>query len=100
LGEKKIKKNRDCLDKDLFLYEPVGGTCRVICYSPAHNLTFAEMTVPEILKIIQTWIKEYYDLRKMDQLHYVQIFENKGAMMGCSNPHPHGQVYDNLFLNN
>jgi UDPglucose--hexose-1-phosphate uridylyltransferase len=69
------------------------GICRVVCFSPKHNLSFAELSENQILKIIETWIKEYLWLRKKEHIHYVQIFENKGSIMGCSNPHPHGQIW-------
>jgi len=69
------------------------GICRVVCFSPRHDLTLAEMDPHQILEVIRLWIKEYQDLGKEPGIHYIQIFENKGAMMGCSNPHPHGQIW-------
>lgn len=67
------------------------GTCRVICFSPRHNLTLAEMDPADIRRVIDTWAAQYADLSA--RYRWVQIFENKGAIMGCSNPHPHGQIW-------
>lgn len=67
------------------------GTCRVICFSPRHNLTLAEMDPADIRRVIDTWAAQYAELSA--KYRWVQIFENKGAIMGCSNPHPHGQIW-------
>jgi len=69
------------------------GLCRVVCFSPRHDLTLPEMNIPSIEKVIATWTAETVDLSKKDFIHYVQVFENKGATMGCSNPHPHSQIW-------
>lgn len=69
------------------------GICRVVCFSPRHDLTLAEMETEDIEKVIETWQKEYEYLGGMQDINYVQIFENKGELMGCSNPHPHGQIW-------
>lgn len=69
------------------------GTSRVICFSPQHNLTLAEMEIEDIAKVIDTWAEEYEDLGKEPYVGYVSIFENKGAIMGSSMPHPHGQIW-------
>lgn len=73
--------------------KPERGINRVICFSPKHNLTLAEMQPAQIEKVIETWKSEYIELGSFDFINYVQIFENKGSMMGCSNPHPHGQIW-------
>ena len=78
--------------------EPVRGECRVICFSPRHDLTLAEMPVPDIRKVVDVWSAQIEDLGQKYQ--WVQVFENKGAMMGCSNPHPHGQVWAGNFIPN
>ncbi len=78
-------------DDPLFRSESVRGTCRVICFSPRHDLTLAEMSESEIQSVIRTWIEQSAELGKIYK--WVQIFENKGAVMGCSNPHPHGQIW-------
>ena len=77
----------------LFLAKSEKGKCRVICFSPRHDLTIAELDTPVIEKVIDTWVSEYKTLGALDYINHVQIFENKGAMMGCSNPHPHGQIW-------
>ncbi|HEX6065241.1 MAG TPA: UDP-glucose--hexose-1-phosphate uridylyltransferase [Longimicrobiales bacterium] len=69
----------------------VRGTSRVLCYSPHHHLTLAEMSEPEIASVIELWCSETEALGR--QYRWVQVFENKGELMGCSNPHPHGQVW-------
>jgi UDPglucose--hexose-1-phosphate uridylyltransferase len=76
-----------------FKVKPERGISRVVCFSPNHNETLPEMPVEEIENIIQTWQTEYTTLGKIDYINYVQIFENKGSVMGCSNPHPHGQIW-------
>ena len=76
-----------------FKARPERGISRVVCFSPNHNETLPEMSVEAIENIIQTWQQEYTTLGKMDYINYVQIFENKGSVMGCSNPHPHGQIW-------
>lgn len=69
----------------------VPGECRVICFSPRHDLTLAEMTSEEIRQVIRVWAEQTAELRQ--KYRWVQLFENKGAIMGCSNPHPHGQIW-------
>ncbi|MEN7341675.1 MAG: UDP-glucose--hexose-1-phosphate uridylyltransferase [Pseudomonadota bacterium] len=82
----------DSTDSDpLFQSAPVTGTCRVICYSPRHDLTMASMQDTEIRPVIDAWADQYQSLKKNHR--WVQIFENRGEMMGCSNPHPHGQIW-------
>ena len=80
-------------DHLLFSFVPERGFCRVICFSPRHDLTLPELDNTSIENIIATWAEQTVDLSKEDFIHYVQVFENKGAMMGCSNPHPHSQVW-------
>ena len=78
---------------DLFKAKTERGVGRVICFSPKHNLTVPEMEETAIRKVVDAWIEEYKTLGAKDFIKYVQIFENKGAIMGCSNPHPHGQIW-------
>ncbi|MGQ1911372.1 UDP-glucose--hexose-1-phosphate uridylyltransferase [Marinifilum sp. RC60d5] len=80
-------------DGDLFKAESESGVCKVICFSPDHSLTVPEMKVENIRKVVDLWCKEYKELGDREDIGYVQIFENKGAIMGCSNPHPHGQIW-------
>lgn len=76
-----------------FLAKSERGLCKVICFSPRHDLTIPEMEVAEIEKVVQLWQQEYKELGSREFINYVQIFENKGQVMGCSNPHPHGQIW-------
>lgn len=76
------------------------GICRVVCFSPNHSLTIARMEAPEIRKVVDTWIGQYLELGAKPFINYVQIFENRGAMMGCSNPHPHCQIWSGETLPN
>lgn len=69
------------------------GICRVICFSPRHDLTLAQMSVPAIRNVIDLWNNEYKILAALPFINHVMIFENKGEIMGCSNPHPHGQIW-------
>lgn len=71
--------------------QTVPGTTRVICFSPRHDLTLAEMDVAAICRVVETWMAQTADLGKC--YRWVQLFENKGELMGSSNPHPHGQVW-------
>ena len=75
----------------LFRSEPVAGRCRVLCYHPNHNKTLADMTEQEALAVVQLWASEVGALRQSHQ--WVQVFENRGEIMGCSNAHPHGQIW-------
>ena len=76
------------------------GICKVICFSPDHSKSLAEMAVEDIKKVVHAWQKEYTELGEIEGINYVQIFENKGAVMGCSNPHPHGQIWSQSTLPN
>jgi len=69
------------------------GICRVICFSPRHDLTLATMTPEEIEPVVHTWMAQFRELGDLDFINHVQIFENRGAMMGASNPHPHCQIW-------
>ena len=76
------------------------GICRVICFSPRHDLTLSRMTVEDIARVVAVWAEQYRELGAMDDINSVQIFENRGAMMGASNPHPHGQIWASRGLPN
>ena len=69
------------------------GTCRVICFSPRHDLSLPSLPVAEIRRAVDVWAEQYEELGARADINHVQIFENKGAMMGASNPHPHCQVW-------
>jgi len=79
--------------EELFKAKSEKGICKVICFSPRHDLTLPEMEIPAIEKVISIWQNEYIELGKKPFINHVQIFENKGSVMGCSNPHPHGQIW-------
>ena len=85
-------------DDPLFQSQAVCGECRVICFSPRHDLTLAEMSVPDIRQVVDVWAAQTTELGAT--YRWVQLFENKGAVMGCSNPHPHGQVWAGTSLPN
>ena len=85
-------------DHGLLVAETESGICRVICFSPRHDLTLAKMDVPSIRKVVDVWAEQVEDLGSRDDIGYVQIFENRGAMMGASNPHPHGQIWASRSL--
>jgi UDPglucose--hexose-1-phosphate uridylyltransferase len=76
------------------------GHCRVICFSPRHDLTLAGMTPEQIRRVVEVWVEQTLDLGARPDIDYVLAFENKGAMMGCSNPHPHGQIWATAHVPN
>jgi UDPglucose--hexose-1-phosphate uridylyltransferase len=83
----------DLSDDGLLVAGSESGICRVLCFSPRHDLTLAQMETAEIVPVVRTWIDETRSLAQRPGIRYVQVFENKGAIMGCSNPHPHGQIW-------
>lgn len=83
---------------DLLIARSEAGLCRVICFSPNHSLTLPQMGVHEIERVVAVWQEQYVDIGQRPYINYVQIFENKGAVMGCSNPHPHGQIWANATI--
>ena len=82
----------------LFKSQSVSGNCRVLCFSERHDLSLPELELSSIEKVVQFWVDEYKELA--EKFRWVQIFENKGEQMGCSNPHPHGQIWAGDFLPN
>jgi UDPglucose--hexose-1-phosphate uridylyltransferase len=78
---------------ELLVAERATGRCRVICFSPRHDLTLAEMSPAETRPVVDAWAHETEAIGGDPAIRYVQVFENKGALMGCSNPHPHCQVW-------
>jgi UDPglucose--hexose-1-phosphate uridylyltransferase len=79
--------------KGLLVAEGERGICRVMCFSPRHDLTLSSMSVGEIEKVVRAWIDQTKELRAVPGITHVQIFENRGEMMGASNPHPHCQIW-------
>ena len=86
----------DFYQDPLFRAEPVAGACRVVCFSPDHSRTLPQLSQDEVRAVIDCWARQSSELGT----HYawVQVFENKGAAMGCSNPHPHGQIWASSHL--
>ncbi len=80
-------------DSELLRAVPESGVCRVLCFSPRHDLTLAGMTHAERRAVVELWVEETRSLGARPGIDAVQIFENRGALMGCSDPHPHGQVW-------
>jgi UDPglucose--hexose-1-phosphate uridylyltransferase len=85
-------------DEGLLIARAEHGICRVVCFSPRHDLTFARMTLGDIVHVVDCWAEQHRELASRPGISYVQIFENRGAMMGASNPHPHGQIWASSFV--
>lgn len=81
------------IEHDLLRSESESGICRVMCFSPRHDVTLPQMSVEDIRGVVDIWAAQYLELGAMKDINHVQIFENKGEIMGCSNPHPHGQIW-------
>jgi UDPglucose--hexose-1-phosphate uridylyltransferase len=79
--------------RGLLVAQTESGICRVVCFSPRHDLTLSRMSSSEIRSLIDIWVEQFQSLGGRPGINYVQIFENRGLMMGCSNPHPHGQIW-------
>jgi UDPglucose--hexose-1-phosphate uridylyltransferase len=82
----------------IYKNRPATGTARVVCYSPKHNLTLAELELVEIEKLIVAWRDQYEELGSQPDVKHVLVFENKGEVVGVSNPHPHCQIYATNFI--
>ncbi len=80
-------------EEELLVAESQKGICKVICFSPFHHLTLPQMDLSDIVKVVALWQQEFTALAANKWIKYIQIFENKGDIMGCSNPHPHGQIW-------
>jgi UDPglucose--hexose-1-phosphate uridylyltransferase len=92
----KLDTPRERLDVDykgLLVAQGEPGICRVICFSPRHDLTLATLGVDAIEVVVRTWMEQFRELGDLANINHVQIFENRGAMMGASNPHPHCQIW-------
>ena len=76
------------------------GICRVVCFSPRHDLALSGLDPEALRQVVDTWAEQTLDLGAQPLIRYVQVFENRGAMMGCSNPHPHGQIWATGHLPN
>ena len=82
----------------LYRNRPAEGLARVLCYSPRHNVTLAELEKAEIEELLIAWRHQYAELGARPEVHHVLIFENKGEVVGVSNPHPHCQIYATNFV--
>jgi UDPglucose--hexose-1-phosphate uridylyltransferase len=87
------KERLDLENKGLIVAEGEPGDCRVMCFSPRHDLTLATMRLKDIENVVRTWTTQFQELGAMPRINHVQIFENRGAAMGASNPHPHCQIW-------
>ncbi len=76
------------------------GVCRVVCFSPRHDLTVANMELPDLRRVVDVWVEQFGELGAMPLVNHVQILENRGPMMGASNPHPHCQIWSNHSIPN
>src|SRR5690348_6859300 len=93
-----LKKNvpavrLDVENRGLLVAETEPGICRVMCFSPRHDLTLASMSAQDIEEVVREWTAQTKELSAINGIHHVQIFENRGEMMGASNPHPHCQIW-------
>jgi len=86
------------LSKGLYQRKPAHGIARVVCYSPKHNLTLAELEIEEIVTLLNEWQAQYLELGAHPEIDHVLVFENKGEIVGVSNPHPHCQIYATNFI--
>jgi len=87
-------------ESDLLLAETETGICRVLCFSPKHHLTLSMMAPCDIRAVIDCWAEQFVELGAKDNINYVQIFENRGSVMGASNPHPHCQIWSTATIPN
>ncbi|HTR64432.1 MAG TPA: UDP-glucose--hexose-1-phosphate uridylyltransferase [Terriglobales bacterium] len=87
------KDRLDVEGKGLLVAEGEPGVCRVICFAPRHDLTLSTMPLETIDQVVDTWVEQFQELGARPEIGHVQIFENRGAMMGASNPHPHCQIW-------
>ena len=86
------------LNQGIYMRKPASGIARVVCYSPKHNLTLAELEPAEIVILLKEWQNQYIELGEHQDINHVLLFENKGEVVGVSNPHPHCQIYATNFV--
>lgn len=84
----------------LLVAKPEAGICRVVCFSPRHDASIPCLSVGELSRVVDVWVEQFVSLGALAAISNVQIFENRGASMGASNPHPHGQIWANGTLPN
>ena len=88
----------DDVATSLYKTAPSHGKCEVILYSPKHNATLPELSVPHVVKLVDLWTERFRELSADEKIKYVFIFENRGAAVGTTMPHPHGQIYAYPFI--
>lgn len=88
----------ECREGDLLVARSERGICRVVCFSPDHSLALPQMTRANIRSVVDVWVEQCEEIGARPFINYVQIFENKGQIMGCSNLHPHGQIWSNATI--
>ncbi len=89
-------RSQDATAHPLLRAQVQAGTCRVVCFSPRHDLTLTQLSLSEMRAVVDTWAAQVSELGQ--HWRWVQVFENKGELMGCSNPHPHGQIWAADFV--
>jgi UDPglucose--hexose-1-phosphate uridylyltransferase len=90
----------DVVESDLLIARSEPGICRVVCFSPRHDLAIPRLSMAELKAVVEAWTEQYKALQKIEWVRHIQIFENRGALMGASNPHPHGQLWANASIPN
>ncbi len=88
----------DTVETDFYKMAESYGKCEVILYSPEHTVTLPELAVPHIRKLVDLWAQRFLQMQKDERIKYVFIFENRGAVVGVTMPHPHGQIYGYPFI--
>jgi UDPglucose--hexose-1-phosphate uridylyltransferase len=94
----KLSGSAEYESEGLLKAETESGICRVLCYSPRHDLALSTLDAAAARAVVDLWVEEYKTLGARDDVGYVQLFENRGVMMGASSPHPHGQVWASRSL--
>jgi UDPglucose--hexose-1-phosphate uridylyltransferase len=87
-------------ESGLLVARSEAGVCRVVCFSPCHDLTIPRMSEDELANVVDVWAEQYKNLASLPWVHHIQVFENRGALMGASNPHPHCQIWANASAPN
>src|SRR5436305_11739118 len=90
--------NAQCDEAGLLVARAEAGACQVVCFSPRHDLTIPRMSLAEIRRVIDVWSEQFRQLETTGWVRYIQVFENRGVLMGASNPHPHCQIWANAAL--
>src|SRR3974377_40929 len=88
------------VESDLLIARSEPGICRVVCFSPRHDLAIPRLSMAELKAVVEGRRGQHNALQKIEWVRHIQIFENRGALMGASNPHPHGQLWANASIPN